>query len=401
MQWSSELDRGSAEAGQFATPEWVAELLTSRLCRSPSSIADLGIGKGALTLACAKRFPSSKLIGVDRYAIPTVARSILNNAGVELSRFDVASPRFVSKFKSKYGLVDSVVCNPPFTYILNTPQSRAILTKENFRASSRVKCLRLDLYFLAQARKLLTQQGEMAFILPISAFSMANTLPNLLSMSKHFGLYEIVKLPRNSYLQAEVDTAILVFRPNGKRQNDDRFAVFSATAEKQVEKIGYFSAQLLIDELGMIGEAQRTASNSLAALGVTVARGRHSSRLLSANGISHFHTTSFQDYPGSQVAFESARTSLDLEVPAREGDILISRVGTRCLGRSAIVVRGERPISDCVFRLSSPPATTRKVWEFISSESGRLWQLGLARGACAKFIPQVELMSTPLPIPLR
>lgn len=393
MQWYTDREHGDKAAGQFSTPEWVADLLCSRLAIQPETAADLGIGKGALALALTKRFPGVRIVGVDNYPAPRQSIRQMRSAGVTLSRFDIGTPPFASWFMSRFGQMDTIISNPPFTY-LKDENARQMLCEAGMVVGEKKQ--RLDLVFLAQAMKMLKPGGEAAFILPVSAFSMSRSLINLQTLVDRFGLDELISLPQNLYDDAEVQTAVLVMRPRRAGRRDDNFTVYAANDQGSISRTGLFSARSLIDYFTQ--PISSGPANSLAELGSAVTRGRHSSKKLAHQGVSHFHTTSFRHYPRAELVFDDTPSqAAAIDVPAKEGDILIPRVGTRCLGRAAIVVQGSKHISDCVFRISTPQKSRRELWEFLSSESGTNWQLSLARGACAKFITQQDLLAAPLP----
>lgn len=402
MQWSESSNRGSAAAGQFATPSWVARLLCSRLRKTPHIAADLGVGKGALALALLDRFPETPIIGIDKHALPHNDQAMMSTYGMQLVTRDISRPTFSAWFHRQFGEVDVIVSNPPFTYIENAPAIQQLLTSEGFGNNKRAKNQRLDLVFLSHARKLLSHDGEMAFILPTSAFAMVKSIANLQVLMDHFGLQEIITLPPNLYQDAEVETAILVFRPSSRASACRKFAFYNARNESKLEFVGRYSSASVIQEVRVAAENAVSGvpvPNTIEGIGGTIARGKHSSNALMRQGISHFHTTSFQNYPTSHITFKrSGQPGVEvLDTPAEEGDILIPRVGTRCLGRAAIIVSGNQYISDCVYRISTPAAKRHKIWEFISSEAGRSWQMSLARGTCAKFITQQDLLSAALP----
>ena len=398
MQWTDEGGRGDKAAGQFSTPAWVADLLASRLKLAPDKVADLGVGKGALALALARRFPAAQIIGVDKYASPRQSEEMMREAGIVRVRKDIGLPGFSAWFGKRFGNVQTVICNPPFTYIEDSSGSRRVLDQYGLTIGEKKQ--RLDLIFLAHAMALLQGRGEAAFILPVSAFSMSRSLANLKTMVSSFGLCELIKLPLALYSDAEVQTAILILRPNQASPGRDRFEVYSTNSQGGVDPMGVFSAQALIDHFGLPEQNQSAvpAANSIGALGGRISRGKLSSRELASTGVRHFHTTSFTMRASSQLIFDEAPSVPEIDVPASAGDILLPRVGTRCLGRSAIVVRGSRHISDCVLRVSTPPQMRHQLWQFLSSEAGMIWQLSLARGACAKFITQQDLLTAPLPV---
>jgi tRNA1(Val) A37 N6-methylase TrmN6 len=400
MQWLSDRARGSKAAGQFSTPDWLAELLCSRLIKNPRHAVDLGIGKGALALALARRYPTAKIFGVDNFAIPRSSRNEMKRQGITLSKSDVSLSEFSTFFYKRYGQMDTIVSNPPFISIAGGSEAKELLRNSLMMTGGEKQ--RLDLIFLAHAMKMLKPGGEAAFILPVSAFSMSRTLSNLETMVQNFGLVELIKLPNDLFEQAEVETAVLIFRPGHQVKERDHFVVHEASLGGLLNTIGTFSVRALVEYFAPSNEIL-ASPNSLGALGGIVTRGRHSSRKLLREGVTHFHTTSFQRYPSAQVIFDgtSEEKAGYLDAPAMAGDILIPRVGTRCLGRAAIVVEGRSHISDCVFRISTPTSKRRQVWEFLSSEAGSAWQLSMARGACAKFITQQDLLRMPLPISVK
>lgn len=353
-------------------------------------------------MALLDRFVKVPIIGIDKHALPRGDRAAMRARGMQLVTRDIGHPAFSTWFRTRFGGVDTIVSNPPFTYIENAPAIRELLKGDGFGNGGRAKNQRLDLVFLSHAKHLLNRGGEMAFILPTSAFAMIKSVAHLEIMVGQFGLKEIITLPPNLFQDAEVETAILVFRPRGRASASKQFSLYNAKSESEIDFFGRFSSASVVQEMGAATRnnvSSISKANTIAGIGGTIARGRHSSNALLRGGVSHFHTTSFQDYPTSQITFKrySQRGVNTLDTPAQEGDILIARVGTRCLGRAAIVVSGSQHISDCVYRISTPATKRRKIWEFISSEAGRSWQLSLARGTCAKFITQQDLLSAALP----
>ncbi|ABR91873.1 Hypothetical protein mma_3028 [Janthinobacterium sp. Marseille] len=397
MQWSKDSARGNPDAGQFATPDWIADILCSRLSSGLKSVADLGVGKGALSLALRNRVLDCSIVGIDKHLLPDGDQETMQAQGIHLITKDIGRPKFSDWFLKQYGAVSTVISNPPFINVLNSPLIDSVLAK-NSLGNRGAKVQRLDLIFLAHAMKMITQQGEIAFILPRSAFATASSRTWLQSMIHNFGLAEIIALPSNAYHEAEVETAILIFRPGMRRAGKINVTLFRAEGKSKIDRIGNFSPAVLVAELsGLRTITPNSKAKTLLGLGTSVARGRYSSNSLASNGIPHFHTTSFQAYPSSQIRFDDTAAADDTHGAAQEGDILIARVGTRCLGRAAFVLGGKQQISDCVYRITAPAVNRHQIWEFLSSEEGRTWQRSLARGACAKFITQQDLLAAPLP----
>jgi tRNA1(Val) A37 N6-methylase TrmN6 len=400
MTWSSFQNTGDPAAGQYATPEWVSDTLVERLTGKQKRIVDLGVGKGALALAILNKCPKAKIIGIDKYSIPMSETEAMVARGIQLVSRDVASSKFASWFVKTHGHVDTVISNPPFTYVKNSTWVRKALSENELGHREQALKQRSDLLFLTQACRLLQPKGEIAFILPKSVFGTTRSSKYLNLMTEKLGLKEVVFLPTDTFQKAEVETAIFIFRPQAKPALNGRITLLRADSNRGIQDLGNCLANDLLQGI-LIESSQRTSNsqNNLLKLGATLARGRHSSSVLSNFGLPHFHTTSFQKYPDFKVAFKQAKGStLAEDYPALEGDILIARVGSRCIGNVALVESGQQLISDCIYKLNLPVRARRNVWEFMSSEAGRNWQHSLARGACAKFITQQDLLETSMPL---
>lgn len=80
-----------------------------------------------------------------------------------------------------------------------------------------------------------------------------------------------------------------------------------------------------------------------------------------------------------------------------ESDILLPRVGTRCIDRHALVVKGQRHYTEAVYRLRVPVRHHAQVADWVLSEAGTEWRRAAARGSCAKHITVAALMEMPVP----
>ncbi|MNJ70043.1 hypothetical protein D3C77_664570 [compost metagenome] len=76
---------------------------------------------------------------------------------------------------------------------------------------------------------------------------------------------------------------------------------------------------------------------------------------------------------------------------ATKGDILISRVGSRVVGRAVTVEEGEYLVSDCVFRVRLPPSISSNIFLKYWIESCLPRVVSQARGTCAKYITVQDL----------
>jgi hypothetical protein len=128
-------------------------------------------------------------------------------------------------------------------------------------------------------------------------------------------------------------------------------------------------------------------------IGGKIYRGNLSRNTLLQQQVPHFHTTSFPVSENEVTLDSDVQDGLPF---AREGDILLARVGSRCLDRQVIVKSGKRAITDCVYRLQLPEETVHTAMASLTSTHGKLWRQMNAKGACAKYLTKESILSMPL-----
>ena len=112
-------------------------------------------------------------------------------------------------------------------------------------------------------------------------------------------------------------------------------------------------------------------------------------------GVEHFHTS---DFPKGTLEVDFADDHDHGFQVALGGDVLLPRVGTRCLDRQAVVNSGRRHYTEAVYRLRAPTAARERVIQWIDSDASAAWRRGAAKGSCAKHITVAALMDMPVPL---
>lgn len=135
-------------------------------------------------------------------------------------------------------------------------------------------------------------------------------------------------------------------------------------------------------------------TSTLGSIGCVLRRGSRSQAQYRDLGFSAFHTSSFES-PRTSITLKGARSGYNI---ACTGDILLPRVGTRCLDRHARVIRGAGLFTDCVYRLAAPDKHRSLVWDTLSSNFGVEWRLANALGSCAKYLTIDALLNMPVNI---
>ena len=78
---------------------------------------------------------------------------------------------------------------------------------------------------------------------------------------------------------------------------------------------------------------------------------------------------------------------------ATPGDILIARVGRRCIGRVASVETGQAIVSDCIIVISPKNKfNSEAIWNIVSSSDFKKYLVSAAFGVGAKYITYKIIM---------
>jgi hypothetical protein len=262
---------------------------------------------------------------------------------------------------------------------------------------------RLDLYFMLESLSRLKRPGEAAFIVAapiVQDPALASFRQTLIDLATKVECYE---LPPDTFdKRAEVQSFFLVARFAEKRGATVTLGRltgpdFNITQTRLVPReAAIHRLDLAHYEFVDFNQAltRRRTFSSLAQLGARICRGSRSRRQFEAMELEHFHTSDFPPL-GSDVSF--ARACRSEYQTATAGHILVPRVGSRCIDRTTIVSKGQRPFTEAVYRIDMPAGARAAVFDWMSSEDGRAWRRQAALGSCAKHLTVSSLMAMPVP----
>lgn len=386
------------ELGCYYTQSQVSELLVSQLSYpTPERILDLGAGHGALLKAVKDRWPQAMIHAIeinhqDHFNLTRIFPSIQS---LHLNGLD-------SQLAERMGIepeaIDVAVCNPPYLYFKNCDKYQSLFSSASLPNCRKLSNLTTDLLFLAQNLRLLRKGGELGIILPdglLTNKSFRLLREDLLTNHQIFG---IIQLPEKVFSHTEARTHILLIRRSGAAV--DEIPVHCADADGAIIATINVKAESLLERMDFqfwrwrLNRPIVSKQVSLANIGADIIRGRFSKKHYESLQLSYFHTSRF---PSSAIAIDlSSETPLESGVIASKGDILLARVGKRCIGKVSIVAGGQEPITDCVYRIRVPLEFQQKVFESLADESGQLWLKAYAHGVCAQVISKIDLLNFPL-----
>ncbi|QIL74183.1 hypothetical protein G7048_27290 (plasmid) [Diaphorobacter sp. HDW4B] len=379
-------------------------MLAARLAGSLQTDAgdwlELGSGSGRLLEACLASRSIDHFVGVE-YDQRLAALSPCSPP-VELFQADALQPQALQSFLGDRRF-SCVVGNPPFG--VEQLSTASIERLYSLYPDARVVngWARLDLYFMLESLSRLKRPGEAAFIVAapiVQDPALASFRETLIDSASEVECYE---LPHKTFdKRAEVQSFLLIARfgaKGGARVVSGRLAgpEFQITQTRQLTReAAIHRLDLAHYEFLDFNQAltRRNDFTTLAQLGASICRGSRSRHEFEAMELEHFHTT---DFPrgGGDVSFgRGVRREFQM---ATAGHILVSRVGSRCIDRTAIVVKGQRAFTEAVYRIIVPESARTTTFDWMSSEDGKAWRCQAALGSCAKHLTVSSLMAMPVP----
>lgn len=382
------------QLGQVFTPESVANLLINTIPVVPGSvgqIVDLGAGQGALTHAALKRFPKAKalLIEVDEFHADALISTMPESVSViNTDALDIGWESGIN--------ASILLSNPPYGMLPLTEAIINLLSKTKLNVPVNGNWIRGDAAFVARAWMCATRGTGVGLIIasPLVRDSAFRQLREVLVRSLQ-GLC-ITQLDTNVFSGAEVQAFLItgVRSHSRKRRVFLRKASIDGTIIDELE----ISSDEAVNRLdfdyykAMATLGLPTSLDTLASVGTSIVRGSRSHNEFQKLGLDAFHTTTFKEFSG-ELSLNQIHSNYKI---AQSGDILIPRVGSRCLNNQARVVKGKGLFTDCVYRLRTESHVRDRVWKTISSSFGAEWRLANASGNCAKHLTISTILEMPI-----
>lgn len=378
------------EHEQFYTSRELGELLLSRLpektwLKNELSVLDLCMGQGALLECVSEIAPQALLFGtdIDQYNIDTV--NLNSQLNIETCCIDATTPELKNLYSTRK--FDVIVGNPPFKLIHNNGHIKSELESIGYYSSTTY--IEAEVYFLLYGLKLLKHDGYLAYILPDGVLTKVSLKALRKFIASNFCIQSIMEIEPRSFDGTEARTHLLVI----KKSNPIKSAISLMKTNYPIQVISTFEFENRGD-YSFYRKACALKMKTLADLGAKVFRGRNTKKSLLKMGISNYIHTSNISHLGSNL-----KTTLCAKdkLIATKGDIVVARVGTRCLGKFGLVESGEFYISDCIFIVRSEnPCHQKMILDTLSSPFGKNWIELVSKGVGARHITTTDLYKLPI-----
>lgn len=367
------------EMGQVFTPKNVADLLAaevSHIQNNFNTILDMGAGIGILTKSILDRNMAKSYDLVEKDAdlfdiLEGDKELILTRKyNIDILDFD---------FK-KY---DLVISNPPFIQL-------------QFNAKKEYG----DIAFFEYMWGKINDGAVFSFIVTnniISNYKYKKIREKILSGTS---CLSVVELDVFIYSKTEVQSFIIT----GKKSNnvDNLVVLKKSNIYGDVVDFLEVDKNVALNRMDLsyyraINNIMNNVKKDLPLLGDLnphISRGSKSNNFFMENGIKAFHTTHFSKNKNNLV-FDEERKDLSYKSIGK-GDIIIPRVGSRCLNYCAYVENGNSYFTDCIYRIQIDSKFQQILLNSLRSSEGILWRQTSATGSCAKHITLKTLKHMPI-----
>lgn len=390
-----------AQRGQVMTPRPMAEALLRILDSSGGRWLELGSGTGQIAKAVYDLAMPDGYVGVE--VDEDIASLCPNLPGFEFFGHDVLSAISLDRLLGEQQF-DHVIGNPPYGTHELPEQARKRILKLCPELEMQRAWAPIDLYFMLESLSRLKSTGAGAFIVGTDIPSGPQTQPFRKMLLEQASEIECYELPSTAFgVGVEVRAYILVTRFGRARTNHVTLGrlnkQYEITSLRQVKReLSVENMTLGYHEFYDMNKALKHASHGVTMrdLDVSIIRGSRTRAEFVRQGIEHFHTSDFPK-TGVEISLGSEKPAESFQ-QAAVGDILLPRVGTRCLERQALVVSGQSPYSESVFRVRAPARYQERVLRWITSGECANWRRAAASGACARHLTVSTLLDMPVPI---
>lgn len=370
---------------QYFTNKSIAKLLISLITKdNVSTILELGIGDGALSKMAIERWKGAHVYAVDidekichsikSDAITIVQADVLSNSNIyENMHFDVA------------------LCNPPFQTLKQTDIYINYLEKANLSRSRNLKRVCADIIFIARNLIMLKEDGILALILPDGILTRYDLQSFRADLLDNYSIEHIIQLPQKSFRKTEAQTHIVIIKKS--QSNNSNLPISIA------DKDGKIVETIYVDKIDACYRMDFIYHNSYkqkliledGIAGMHISRGGYTYHNLCTMGIPCVHSKQFVH--GKNLIIDNYDNQIESNKSiAHEGDILMVRVGSRCLGRVQYLKKGHIYISDCIYKISVPKKFQYRLFKCLCAAKTQEHLHTIAHGVCAKVISKGDLV---------
>lgn len=375
---------------QYYTDSIFSELLIDEIkVQNPNIVLDLGIGEGSLTQAALKKWTKASFIAID-IDKKNCTKIQKEQPHIQALNIDALSHKLSEIIKINLGSVDVAICNPPYKKINNSKRLCTLFNKAGLPQCKKLKTISTDIIFLANNLAMLKNNGYLGIIIPDGIATRKDLQVLRDDIIKNHTIQHIIQLPDKIFAKTEARTHILILTKGNYNKRDvkisvanyDGICIDSIVVRKEllIERMD-FSYIKWIHSHGII----RQNTN----IPISIYRGSLSYKEIKDMELPCFHTTHYKESDGN---FPYNQYKIGWRV-AEKGDILLARVGKRCVGNVLRVQSGKVLFSDCIYKIRVSEDKQEYLFEYLISNEFKEWVKVFSHGVCSLVISKSDLVN--------
>lgn len=352
-------------------------------------ILDLGIGDAALSLSALKKWSDAYVdsVDIDEEICKKVATL---HKHIQVVHGDVLTKEGTARLKPMS--YDLALCNPPYGVINHDDNYEELFRRANLKECLQIKRLSADIIFTAKNLLHLKNNGVLAIILPDGLLTRKDLRPFRIALLEHHKVCKVFQLPEKSFFQTEARTHILIMKKNGV--TDKVVSIGMLDNDGNVKEKIMVDKQYLYERMDfsyLKWKLKNHRDDNLPSINVTIKRGSCTYKALRCQEYPYLHSNSFRN--GDFLSLPKiASGDVKGKVMAETGDLVMCRVGKRCVGKIAFVKEGRVLLSDCLYKIFIPLPSRLYIFKRLLDEQSQEWIKCSAHGVCSKVISKVDLM---------
>lgn len=413
---------------QHFTPNSISELMVMQIpIKNPKCVVDLAVGKGELLTQFKHKWPNCTAIGfdIDNELVKLCKSNSKANAFFYcMNSLKVSLTNIKETISSLRDSVDVVISNPPYGVIPTIDIDTGLrkkLVRHNLvtNKNSKHERVRTEIAFLIKNLQILRNHGYLAILLPENMLSGLKNRPLRQFLLNHNLLECVLSLPPDSFTSSEARINIIVIRKQSQsycRLKQETVNVGFARLQQNSISVQKINKKDLLDRMDpnfiYMNNGLKDASNGWKPLneyvdscnrgyGIygdekRVFRLKEGISYLRSVDITHFMITMKNVKKIPEYYMKSYPSAV-----TQYRDILFVRVGSSCVGRTAILnsVDSIGIASDCLFVIRSIKLDPLYLCLYLNTRFAKKYLNSRMRGICSRYITKTDLLSLPIFLP--
>ena len=397
---------------QYFTPEILSNFMVSLIPDDNiNTVIDLSMGECALLESAKKRWNNASYLGSDIDEIllrkihqksPYIKTFLGDSLGNEINFWE----EYYSII-SKNGF-DLALANPPFDF----------LNRKLVNIGSKNLLFPIEIHFLLKYIEIVREGGYICIILPYGFLSLELYNDLRIEILEKVVIHKIIKIFDNCFKKINTDICLLLLQKKEKKSKSIQTNITVEYLDNNYNLQGHTRIDIsqskrfdleyyhFLQEFQILQDSCKYPISILKEFIVNSKRGRtlaNNKDLIVENGTRFLHTTDLKYLyiSNKNKRYVKEKSQYFERNYVQIENILIGRVGRKCIGKIAIVTEEFKNsvISDCIICLDIKNIDPYYLTIYLATKYGQIQLKGISRGSGSKYITVKDLQNLKVIIP--